>query len=307
MEINELPSGVLIALATGHNEIARTMLTKLLKENQQISAIWLALSVTLPREQAIQALRRALAIEPGNAIALKNLMRVRETNDNDFKLSLSDIWEQENPDEEAPLLFENEQPTLSLRPPRVEAVEEPREAVFGEECNTLPVAFHSLLALKKSNESYVPAAQPISPAITTTQPVAAPQPLLLSLAEPVPAELPPPPVPVANKPTPKTYKLVESEPQPRRTHGLEKLPMITGQPRDYSPATYTSNGADSGSILQYQNSVPVPLTPVMPKLNTGPRPHLGMIPEPLFGLTGFGLVIILALLALLALGLVVWL
>lgn len=100
------------ALAAGHKDKARPLLIKLLKEEPTNRQAWLYLAAALPRDQAVQALKRLLIVEPDNRIALRNLARLREHPDPNFCLDLSDVWWEEEPtDLDGSALFGHEQPT----------------------------------------------------------------------------------------------------------------------------------------------------------------------------------------------------
>ncbi len=133
----DLPPGVMLALATGRKDIARNSLIRAVKSEPANTFSWLCLAVTLPREQAIQALQRALVLEPDNEAALRNLLRLRHNSDPAFSLELSDIWQLEQVEEDVPALFGNEEPTLNLHAPE-------REAAFGDETPTICDVSHPL-------------------------------------------------------------------------------------------------------------------------------------------------------------------
>jgi hypothetical protein len=114
-DTGELPASVMLALATGRKESARNALLKILKTKPDNAFGWLCLAVTLPREEAVQAVKRALIYEPDNTVALRNLTRLQQSRQADFMLELDDIWQADLPEEEAPLLFSNETPTVNLR------------------------------------------------------------------------------------------------------------------------------------------------------------------------------------------------
>lgn len=331
--INSLPPGVLVALATGRKEIARNLLVKLVKEEPANLPGWLALAVTLPREHALQALRRALILEPENPVALRNLIRLSENHNPGFCLEFSDIWEEQPEEAETPALFGNEVPTLSLRIPK-----EPEEAAFGEELATMPVAFRSLVgvsarpgSLKIAQE---PAVMPQKPVIVVRPPTVEKEEgrsspaRNIAPAQPLKKNAPEETAPVrpevgrgssgvellARSALPAAPEQAEPPAAPSASNSLivadgeEKLVWPVGRRSRTAALTLAATKPDltSGetfrrsSNLGSADSGPSSPPPVrgqsstpMPRLYTGPRPNLGEAHRPAFGFTTFGFLVLL--------------
>jgi hypothetical protein len=145
--VNSIPDIILLALISGRTEAARQALLKLVKTEPTNISGWLCLATTLPRGQAIQALRKALLLELDNPVVLRSLARFQENTRPDFRLELADIWPEEEPGEDYnPRLFGNEPPTINLG-----QLED--EARFGEEASTIPGAFLGFNKASNSTEA----------------------------------------------------------------------------------------------------------------------------------------------------------
>ncbi len=336
IDISILPSNVLVALATGRKELARPTLVKLVQAEPHNVLHWLCLAVVLPRAQAILALQRALHLQPDHEPALRHLVRLREAPVGEISLELGDLGLIAEPEaEEAPLLFENEQPTFQL--PRRSISPELAgltEARFGDETATMPQAFRELLSF---------------PGYGKTEAVS----LSAILAEPAPFQssvkvndrtTSRSSVKVDDRPSLQNSTMLEERPTPRNNKRVEERPLFANVPASLTPSyqrmsplqpsisrkplitnslnaapprpkpaafvgpelappvetTFLNSSADSGGATGWPSYQTVPakpaLPPRMPKLNLGPRPQLGASPEPLFGFTGFGLLIMLVLL-----------
>lgn len=131
-----VPGEVLSALTNGQKETARVSLLSLVRQAPDNAFGWLCLATTLPREQAIQAVRRAVLLEPDNGLAQRSLVRLLWNNEPGFSLEVTDLL-QPATEEEALAEFGQEQATMQLDPARL-------EARFGEELPTLPGAFLDL-------------------------------------------------------------------------------------------------------------------------------------------------------------------
>ena len=298
MDISSLPSNILIALATGRLEVARDLLAKLLRQEPQNASAWLALAATVPPDQAILALRRALVSDPDNAIALRNLLRLR--GDKGATISLGDVWPTETSDEEAPTLFEHEQPTVPLRPPQNESdFDGPEQARFGDDCATMPLAFHSLLSLSETVKPKIAAYLPPQFSDLLSKPQTATGVALKEKEPHIQAE----PTPFKVYAPGPAWPTAVQKPAATASLAARKTPLITSQLVERSPANFVSN---STNYLPYGSATPaIPTTKTMPKLYNGPRPQLGMMPEPMLGFTSFGLLVLVAAIALVILALVV--
>lgn len=332
----ELPPSVLLALATGRIEIARNSLFKIVKADPTNTFGWLCLAVTLPREQAIQALQRVLILEPENPVALRNLVRLRQSSDPDIALELDDLLQPDS-EEEAPALFGNEQPTINLRQPAI-------EASLGQETPTLlDVTYHATLASQlkaikqlpplpgeASTEEPKPAkiiktevippaklevvypAKVIKPEIVppaktgVIPPARREEPLTIGNTSPTNPASPEP----AIKPAFKSVgaALQEESPKP----WVEKKPLVPAMSLNMARlAAVPVNLKDSSSIISAElvsghlSTVGAADSgdnfrpkPFMPRLNNGPRPTLGMAPRPILGFTTFGFVVTLLMILL---------
>jgi hypothetical protein len=330
----ELPPSVLLALATGRIEIARNSLFKIVKADPTNTFGWLCLAVTLPREQAIQALQRVLILDPENPVALRNLVRLRQSSDPDIALELDDVLQSDPLEEEAPTLFGNEQPTLNLRQPAT-------EANLGQETPTLLDLTHAyanltsqLKAIKQlpplpdeaSTEQAKPAkmvkTEVIPPAkLEVNHPAKITKPEIIPPAK---VEIIPParqeePLAIGNsvatvlanpEPAFKNAGPARHEENPKPS--AEKKPPIPAVPLHMARlAAIPLNLKDSSSIVSAElvsgrlstvgaadsgdNFKPKPF---MPRLNNGPRPTLGMAPRPVLGFTTFGFLVTLIMILL---------
>ncbi len=129
---DNLIQSALTALAAGRSDTARRLLTSLVATDPNQEKAWLYLAVSLPREQAIQALQRVLVLNPGNKQALRCLQVLRK--DTEARLDLADVLVEEEEDEVA--VFGNEPATIP---------EARLSTIFGDEPATLPAAFHRVV------------------------------------------------------------------------------------------------------------------------------------------------------------------
>lgn len=337
--VNTLPAEVLVALAMNRKETARSMLVKLVKEDPSRLAVWLGLAVVLPREQAIQALRRALRLDPDNQLIIRNLHRLRDNPQPGFSLILSDfLSEEETSDADAPNLFGHEQPTQPL--PKLPAVAE-----FGDEAATMPTAFHSLFSGAKVEDNPGPGlssllfsypglllpeemalvgagGRPPGKATATLEmpKTAPPRPRSATLPEVVsPPPIAPhrPSVPAKTETLPRPPKeksVLPGSPlsSPLSLPNLHPVGAASAPRRSPTrPLITPPGGIEPGAstiVSGAYNRPPAPVSkdgksfqPTFPRLETGERPPLGMAPAPMFGFTSFGLVVLVLVIVVLVL------
>jgi hypothetical protein len=299
----------LVALANGNKDTARAALSKVVAQEPRNVLGWLYLSATLPRDGAIQVLRRVLILEPDNPVALRNLERLRRT---DIELDFFDVCRyMQDIDLEAeatlPSLLDNER-TVNIK-------QYTSVAEFGDETGTLPYAFYELL---RAQQAYRPTFPTVSepPAPAKVAPEKAPTAVL----PPLPARLDqawikrddPPAPEVKPTPAPKlpsSYNELKLRPtaEPEKPIGPASRPTLSTRHRPLIQAAAADAGADGyvEALRASPNYLPaqprrlpqdyVPRAPVkMPRLQDKPRYQLGDTPAPIFGITGFGVLLLLA-------------
>lgn len=279
----------LAALAAGKKKVAQVILTSIIKEDARNALAWLYLAVTLPRDGAIQALRRVLILDPENAVAGRNLERLRRT---DMELEFTDLYPEPKITpyfEATPQLFDLEPPTINLR-------EIQQAAEFGDETGTIPYAF-SFLARAVEESVYRPNVN-----VTLADLFSKKEMELFQINSSMPQNIPVHPAlpPVAPPPPPKTIPPAALDFN-RSPFPVAPMPLaVAGPPKPVikeQSLVRPTAALPQPTFRAVPRAIPETLTrplPGMPRLEERPRYMLGTTPRPMFGFTGFGIIILVA-------------
>jgi hypothetical protein len=303
----------LVALANGNKDTARAALSKVVTQEPRNVLGWLYLSATLPRDGAIQVLRRVLILEPDNPVALRNLERLRRT---DIELDFFDVCRyMQDIDVEAeatlPSLLDNER-TVNIK-------QYTSVAEFGDETGTLPYAFFELLRAQTAyrptfSEPPVPVPTPAkvapekTPTAVLTPPPARLDPAWIKRDETLAPEVVPTAKPKPAPKAPPSYNELKLRPaaEPEKPPAPVVRPTLSARHRPLIQAAADAGAEGYVDALRASpNYLPaqprrlpqdyVPRAPVkMPRLQDKPRYQLGESPAPVFGITGFGVLLLLA-------------
>ncbi len=324
-----VPDNILLTLAAGRREVARQALLKLVNEQPNNTLAWLCLASSVPKAQAILALRRVLMLEPSNQAAQRSLERLNETQQVGYYLNLDDILVTPTAPL-APAKLETVAPIVETKAVEEEEVENLAafgqeqatmninmvEAKFGEESPTLPEAFRYMLhrgkgksngkSAKTSSQKPIsiaeylnglsekPALLPDLPEVVAPPVVALPK--LIPVSEP---ELKPFSLEELNL----ELDLPAAEPplKPALPMAIRATPRRTFRERRNLVSEQANFGsADSGSLGIRVRPPKAPVIAAPEPASTELLPTLAAyINKPIFGLATYGLLIAIVLIAIL--------
>jgi hypothetical protein len=113
----DLPYRALYALIYGQKSEARRLLQDVVLDDPKNILAWLCLALASPRDGAEVALRKVLALDPTNPVALRNLRHLKASPDPRFEFDVNDFWKtaDDTPDPQAENLFTSKLSSIGRR------------------------------------------------------------------------------------------------------------------------------------------------------------------------------------------------